>query len=200
MARRSQTHWIADQRQIAALASPLRQEIVDVVESAGPCSIAQIAASLGYPPDRLYFHLRRLLAVGLLVNNGKTGSGRTAAATFDVPGRPLRIRYDRRNKKSMRSVAAVQDGLLRLSRRDLKRAMASPNAVVTGPLRNTWAGRSRGCLTPPQIHRLNRLIEEITALVRNGNMQPGAQPVAFTFVLAPSRTTRGRGPSSGVRK
>ena len=195
-----QAYWIDDRRQIAALASPLRQEIVDVVTSAGPCSIARMAAALSRPPDRLYFHIRRLQAVGLLTQNGTVGNGRSAAALYDVPGRPLRIRYDRRDKGRTRAIGAVQDGALRLARRDLKRAMASPSSVVTGPLRDTWGGRSRGWLTPAQIRRLNRLIEQIINLVRSGDSRKAANPVAFTFVLAPPRQRSSKlNPSSEIR-
>lgn len=200
MAKQGKTYWIADLRQIVALASPLRQEIVDVVESGGPCSIAQIASALGYPPDRLYFHIRRLETVGLLLRRGQSGSGRSAAAIYDVPGRPLRVRYDRRDKKAMRSVAAVQDGLLRLARRDMRRAMTSPQSIVTGPLRDTWAGRARGWLTPAQLRRLNHLVEEMSALVRSGTLREGTKPVAFTFVTAPPRSNGRHGKQKGVCK
>ncbi|HKQ50281.1 MAG TPA: helix-turn-helix domain-containing protein [Phycisphaerae bacterium] len=200
MTRNRQTYWIDEQRQIAALASPLRQEIVDVVTATGPCSIARMAAALGRPPDRLYFHIRRLEAVGLLTQNGTVGNGRTAAALYDVPGRPLRIRYDRRDKSRTRAIGAVHDGVLRLARRDLKRAMASARSVVNGPLRDTWGGRSRGWMTSTQIRRLNRLIEQMINLVRSGDARKGAKPVAFTFVLAPPRQRPAKPKSIGVKK
>jgi helix-turn-helix protein len=200
MAQNRQTYWIDDRRQIAALASPLRQEIVDVVTAAGPCSIARMAAALGRPADRLYFHVRQLEAVGLLHHNGTVGNGRSSAALYDVPGRPLRIRYDRCDKARVRAIGAVQDGALRLARRDIRRAMGSPSSVVTGPLRDTWGGRSRGWVTPPQLRRLNRLIEQMINLVRSGDARSGAKPVAFTFVLAPPRQRPAKPKSIGEKK
>jgi predicted ArsR family transcriptional regulator len=57
----------------------------------GSSSVNELAASLDLPPDRLYYHLRHLVAAGLVVVGGhrETGSGRAervyaAAATEPV--------------------------------------------------------------------------------------------------------------------
>lgn len=183
-------YWITDKKQLAALASPLRQEIVDAVSAAGACTIVRIAEVLSCQPDRLYFHIRRLVAVGLLIQRGVNGNGRKAAAVYDVPGRPLRIRHNQRSKEEVRSVTAIQDAILRLSRRDLKHALASPDSVTGGDYRDTRAGRSRGWLTPAELRRLNRLVERMHELVRRGSWRPGTKPIALTFIIAPPRRPR----------
>src|SRR3954463_6659873 len=66
---------IADARQIRALASPIRQDILDAVTAIGPCSVAQLAVALGKPADGLYYHIRRLLDVGLLMEVAADGGG-----------------------------------------------------------------------------------------------------------------------------
>jgi predicted transcriptional regulator len=180
-------YWISRKPQLAALASPLRQEIVDVVESAGPCSIARIAHSLGRRPDTLYFHVRRLAAVGLLIQSGTSGRGRQSAAIYDVPGKTMRIRYKPGNGGKAGAVTGVTDSVLRLARRDLKRAMVSPVSILNGPLRDTWAGRVRGWLTQSEVRRLNNLVEEALTLIRGGTIRATARQVALTFVLAPPK-------------
>ncbi|HET9620627.1 MAG TPA: helix-turn-helix domain-containing protein, partial [Kofleriaceae bacterium] len=49
---------IVEPRAIAALASPVRQEILDTVEAlGGTATIAELAAQLGRPADGLYYHV-----------------------------------------------------------------------------------------------------------------------------------------------
>lgn len=193
----AQPYMIKDPRQLAALASPMRQEIVDAVEATGPCTIARLAEAVGTPADRLYFHIRRLESVGLLLRKGVTGNGRDAAATYDLPGRPLRISYEDRSHRQMRKVAAIHDGVLRLARRDFRHAIGTPESVLAGMLRDTWGGRARGWLTPAEIRRLNRLMEELLNLVRGGSWRKDARPIALSFVIAPPR--RQRQPSKARR-
>src|SRR5262245_35684610 len=78
--------------QLRLLASPVRQEIVDVLESAGARSVAELGALLGRPADALYHHLRRLVAVGL-VEVERRQVGRHAFAVYDLRERPVRISY-----------------------------------------------------------------------------------------------------------
>lgn len=192
------TYWITDARQIRALASVARQEIVDAVTSAGPCTIAVIAETLGVPPDRLYFHVRRLMKVGLLVSVGKNGKGREEASLYDLPGRPLRLGGGTSAKGGQRAVGEIHDGIVRLARRDIRRAARQGDVPVEGPSREFWVGRVRGWLTPVEIRKLNGLIEETLKLVREGRPRAGARPIAFSFVLAPPRRAGTTKLSKGV--
>jgi len=183
--------------QLTALASPLRQEIVDAITAAGPCSIAEVGELLGRPADRLYFHIKHLLRAGLLVKAGTRKEGRAVAVLFDVPGRPLRLRYKPGDPRNIEGVRGVLDGVLRLARRDFKRALESGNSTVNGPGRDTWGGRTKGWLTDEQIQEVNRAVEGISRLLAAARPRPGARPVAFTFVLVPEQTTKAPTPKRG---
>jgi predicted transcriptional regulator len=71
---------ISTPRQIRVLASPVRQDIVETVDAAGPCSVAELARLLGMPADGLYYHIRRLSSADLLkAVNAKSKRGRGEA-------------------------------------------------------------------------------------------------------------------------
>lgn len=168
--------------QVRALASPLRQEIFDVLEAAGPCSVAELAQRLARAPDSLYFHLRRLARVGLVVELERRQVGRHVFRRFDVAARPMRID---RAKARGRDMDALVGGMLRLAQRDFRRGLAEPSRVILGAGRNHAAARVRGWLDAARLARANRLLEELGALLRSGRPAPGAQPVALAWVLAP---------------
>lgn len=168
--------------QLRALASPLRQELLDLLEAAGPLSIAELGAQLGRAPDALYFHVRRLVRVGLVREHGRRRDGRHACALYDAIGRPLRID---RQKARRRELDAVVGGILRLAARDYRRASASGRAVAQGAARNHCGARVRGWLDGAELARVNALLEELSACLRGGRPGAGREPVALAFVLAP---------------
>jgi DNA-binding Lrp family transcriptional regulator len=170
--------------QIRALSSPVRQEIVDAIEAAGPSTIAEVAASLGRRPDALYFHTRELEKVGLLRRVGTRGEGRSAAAVFDLPVRPLRLDYATARGRAARLGPAL-DALLRLARRDTRRALYAAEAVADGPGRDLWVARFRGRVTPSDLARINALLEECAGILRESRTGPDARPVALAFALTP---------------
>src|SRR5262245_7878876 len=90
---RTRSYQIRDVRAIRALSSPLRQSILDLVVGRGPLSVADLAKELSRPADRLYYHVRVLQRAGLLLARPDVaGSGR-AETRFDVPGRPMLLKY-----------------------------------------------------------------------------------------------------------
>jgi hypothetical protein len=175
--------WIETPAQLRSLASPVRQEIVDVLVSAGPASISDIAGYLGRPADGLYFHIRNLLRSGLLIERPPRIRGRHVAALYDVLGRPLRIRW---LPERHPAVVRVMRGALRLAARELERSLGRPYASTDGPARTLWSGRSKGWVSPADLRRINALISKLTALLQRGKPGRGRTLQTFTFVSAPT--------------
>lgn len=175
---------------LRVLVSPVRQEIVDAVVSAGPCTIADLGRHLGRAPDSLYFHVKRLEGAGLLVARDAARRGRHVAAVYDVPGRPVRIRFESGSSEPFRrSVNSVVQGAIRLGARDFAKAIDSPSAVTRGRRRNLWGGRAKGWVGAAEVEELNVLIARASEILHSGRPGPGRKPVSFTFVLAPARTS-----------
>lgn len=172
---------------LRALNSPVRQEIVDAFVAAGPCTIAELAHHLGRASDSLYFHVKRLAEVGLLVERDSRRDGRHVASVYDVPGRPIRIRYRAGSQGAARarSIDSVVQGAIRLGARDFSRAVASGSASTEGRGRNLWGGRAKGWVDEHDLAELNTLIERASAILHGGRPGPGRRPASFTFVLAP---------------
>src|SRR5262245_6292104 len=161
-----------------ALVTPARQEIVDVLEAAGPSSVARIAELTGRPADALYHHLRRLERVGLVVATRRK-QGRHVFAVYDVVRRPLRL------ARGGADVAAVMGAAQRQAWREFQAALESGAGLTEGPRRTLWGSRSRGWLSPAQLQRANELLSELCATLRAGEPAPGRVPVSLTFLFAP---------------
>jgi len=156
-------HLIQSPAAVRALLSPIRQEIIDALESSQACSMAELAQLLGRQPDALYFHVRRLLKVGLLIEREPRKTGRHVAAVYDLPGRPMRL--DHNQAANQRVLAKVVAAALRLASRDTTRSLLRGEPAM-GLARTAWAGRCKGWLSPTDIARVNRHIEQIQSIVK----------------------------------
>jgi hypothetical protein len=186
---------ITEARQIRALTSPIRQDILDAVKAIGPCSVAELAATLGKPADGLYYHIKRLLDVRLLTEAPSNGKGR-ADLRLDVAHNAFYLDYQPANRANKSAVLRVIASMLRSAERTFRRGFTPETAVVKGPRRNLWAARSRGALSSEELVELNELLHRLNTLMRAGRRDEAGDDrertmYELTFVLAPA-TSRDR--------
>ena len=175
---------IRDVRHIRSIASPVRAAALDALEVIGPATMAELADALGYPADGLYYHLAGLERFGLVIRSGP--DRKTGAARFDVPGRPMTLKYQLGSRPHARATTAVVATMLRSASRGFRRAYAPGLATVEGAYRNLRAGRRTAWLTRKDLRALNHHIERIHQLFGRGRPhRSGARLHEFTYVVAP---------------
>lgn len=157
----AQCYVIRKQKELAALASVARQEIVDVLAEAETLSVADIAAILGRPADALYFHLRALKIAGLVRQAGYRYRGWRKEALFRTISPELRLQYEPGSEPNRRAVTAIVSSMLRLGIRDFRRAFQRGDVIVVGRHRELWGLRRVSRLTLPQLAAVNRSIERM---------------------------------------
>jgi len=159
--RRRQPFVIRDARAIALLASPVRQAILDCISAGGPASVAGLSRQLRRPADRLYYHVRLLEKAGLVVDAGSGRTKRRTEAKFDVPGRPMLMKYLPMTPRNRRAIDRVISAVLRSARRDFSRALTSARIRVEGSNRELWAGRVEANLTAGELTAINAWLDKI---------------------------------------
>ena len=158
MGSAGQRHVIRNRKQLRALTSAARQEIVDVLAEMGTASVAEIAAILGRPADALYFHLRALQNAGLVKQAGDRARGRRREALFRTVAPELFLHYEPASRENRRAVTAIVSSMLRLGIRDFGRAFAGGDVIVAGRQRELWALRKTARLSLQQLVEVNRSI------------------------------------------
>src|SRR5262249_31056625 len=78
---------VKEPRRVSALASPLRIELVGVLQTHGPSSIRELAVHLARPADGLYHHVRILMKAGMVVEKSRRKSGRRMEAVYALTAR-----------------------------------------------------------------------------------------------------------------
>lgn len=170
--------------QIALLASPARIEIMDTLEAlGGAVSVAELAQALGRPADGLYYHLRQL-ADGDLIEEELAGAGRRYR-TRTRPGARLRLRYKPGKTDNARAVRRVAASTARVAARDFARALADPDTVVEGALRELWVSRAKGWVGAAELAQINRLLNQLGNLLQRPRAPSRNKLIALSWVLAP---------------
>lgn len=182
---RGKTVWVRSPEQIEALTSPVRQSILDRIEAKGACSVKELAASLNRPPDSLYYHVKTLVRVGLLVESGSRQSKRRDEALYDLCARRWHIAYEPDNPDNAGAVSKVTAGILRQAERDFRGGLAHPRAVVRGAGRNLWSLRLESKLTRSELREVNHHLEQILSILRKPERGAGGQLCAISWVIAP---------------
>ncbi len=176
---------IRDVRQIRLLASPARQAIIDALESSGPQSAAALGTILGYAPDALYHHLRKLARGGLVTVEQQPGGRGKRCAVFALKATGTRLHYDPSNHQNRKAISAVAATMLRDASRAFAKAIKH-NPVVAGRRRDLWVGRRTGWLTQRELEQLNDRLHEIVKLMESATPGRGRTKLyALTFSLSP---------------
>ncbi len=182
---RRRTYLIRRPEQIEALVSPLRQLIVDTLEYHGPCTIAALGHELGRPADSLYYHVRKLLHVGLLVERGHRKSGLKDESVYDVPANRMELRYLPGDHGIAARVLKAAKATARLAERDFRAGLGSGRAVTSGGRRNLWSARRMGWLSNADLEEVNRLLWRLDVLLEKPRSPRRNRLCALTWILAP---------------
>lgn len=83
---------IDDPSVLAALYDPLRYRLFRLLES--PRSVAELAADVGMPANRLYYHVRRLVECGLVRQVDARASGRHTERIYGRAAAQIRFSGD----------------------------------------------------------------------------------------------------------
>lgn len=172
-------------REIALLAAPARQELIDTLEAlGGEASVATLAAQLGRPADGLYYHLRLLLRGGLLDELPDEGDGRRYRTKAEQGAR-LQLRYRGGRNAGAAAMEKVGASMLRIASRDFASALREGDVVTDGPEREICASRTKGWVDSKDLAEINRLLGRALQLLHKPRSAARDKLIAVTVVIAP---------------
>ena len=176
-----------DQR--AAVASPLRIEILGLFVSAEPLAISDMAALMNRSPGSLYHHVRILEKAGFLQQTGTRPKGKRHEALY-LPT-ASRFEYDTSSgEDAITSAVKLMATGFRMAERDLEAALRSDNPAMGGPDRNFYAFRLHVRASPELLKKINEHMNAVLDLISpsektSSEFGPDDQHVSLTLALLP---------------
>ena len=181
--------------QMNALIAPARMEILEAIQVHGQQTAADLAGRLGREPDRLYYHLKKLVGAGVLVEEGArevAAPGRNGTVYAVAAKAGFGMELDPGSRAAREVWARGARTLLRQAAREVDRALESGEVRARGRRPNLALSRSKAWLTDADLAVLNRHIVAIEDLLRKRSARRAGRLHALTITLAPLEDSRKR--------
>jgi hypothetical protein len=174
---------------MAELFKPARLEVYENLQIAGPSSIANLALRLGRPADSLYYHVKKLLAIGVIEERSEKGRERNGpgpkGAVYSVVARFLDVELNPKSRLSREVWAECGASVLRVGMRDFTKALESGDVRPEGARRNLVLQRVKARLNASQLKEVNGHLEALQELLCRHAENTKGDLHAITFLMTP---------------
>jgi DNA-binding transcriptional ArsR family regulator len=171
---------ITEAKQLRALASPVRSQIMEILRQGGERSVAEIAELVGATGPAMHYQIAQLVGVGLVVRAGKRRVGPRSESLYRAISRKIVLAAKPESAEYMKAMLAVATASIRR----LEREVASAHQLSSEPHFRV-IGR-KGYIAQDDLPNLYALIEQAASLLRPAKESEDDEPLslrAFTIKL-----------------
>jgi len=165
--KRNTTMTVDRPHQRAALASPLRIEILGLFTHADDLSIAEMARLMGRKAGSLYHHVGILEKAGFVKRTGTRPRGKRHEALFGLTANRFEVGAPTGEDEPIDHAVKAMASAFRMSERDLEAALRDRTARKEGDDRNLFAARLHLRASPELLAKINGHIEAIMELLQS---------------------------------
>ena len=146
----------------------------------------EIGAYLDRVPEAVYYHVHALRRAGLIKRAGERIVGGRKEAIYESVADGFRLEPGRASSSFRESMADTCDAMLRFAGRNYRRGVTSKKAVFEGDARNVLTRCATVRLSPRQLARVNRKLDELVRLLLECDAVGDGGAVTFAAVLSPA--------------
>jgi DNA-binding transcriptional ArsR family regulator len=166
-------------RELGALVSPLRVEIVELLQARGPSSIAELARELSRTPHSLYYHVHALARARLLIERERRKVGKREEIVWALAAERFEIERAPTSPLAVRALERSGAALLRRAERELCRSIRS------GADEHSMLGARRARLDRAGLARVQRALDALDRTLAREHERGRGRAHLCTFVLTP---------------
>lgn len=167
--------------QVRALRTPIRQRVLSALQELGPCSVREVAETLGWKPASLYYHVKQLVDVGLAAEVDQRPAHHRSEAIYEAVAREVEVDPTIRTPTFLDALWDTYRAALRACERWLERALQAEHAG-TGPRRDTAVRQWIIRLAPEHVDELRKRIEDLDRFIAENDNAEAADRYALTLV------------------
>lgn len=180
----SPTFQVVGAAQLKALVSTVRGNIYSHATAFGPLSVREIADLIGAAPSSLYYHIEKLLAVGLLVEAGSRQTAGKPEQLYDTPVRRMRMLQALQDPKNNKVLKAIVGSICKQANRDFAKGLLSPDRRASGARRNIRFAKLICRPTAESMAKINACFDELGELITEA-VDGAGERVMFSWIVAP---------------
>jgi DNA-binding transcriptional ArsR family regulator len=186
---------VHDKAQLRCIVNARRHDIVDQLAARGPMSVRELAAAIHARPSALYYHLRVLVRVGLVVEDGHRVVRRKREVLYACPAPRMRFKRALHDPRHAPTFVRIAASMSRQMQRDFRRGILSPGGVTDGGRRNLGLFRLVGSPDAKTLRQINRRLDEVAELLWQSAGTSG-DVISLAWVMAPLAPGAGKGKSA----
>jgi predicted ArsR family transcriptional regulator len=187
MAKRKQRYVIQDPKQVNALTSPFRHHLIRTLSSIGPATVRELAEALDRSAESLYYHLRALERVGLVLNKNESPT-ENCDAVYDTPARLILTDPKASDRPYLKAYHKSASALLRLADRQFGRAIDHQIEERKTRSISLRIQQLNVRLAPSAQRELAAKMDELLTFLTENDQGAGSDSIAVTLVSCPIRS------------
>ena len=187
MAPRRKTLHIKSAKQVRALRTPFRQEIVQALTKLGACTVRELADELDHEPAALYYHVHALEEAGIAVETDKRSGGGRPEGVYELVAERIQIDRSETSEPFLSALAELQRATLRTAERELTRAVEARGDGTAQEMTSPVLLRLTSRLSPRATTRATKMIRELADFLAESDDPDAETPHSLTVVFAPVR-------------
>ncbi len=190
MARTHRVHPIKTVAQLRGIETPVRQQIIAVLELHGDTPVRELAEHLGCMPSSLYYHLGVLERARLVEVQQRPGRTRPETV-YRLVARMIEIDPVSQSPAFLAALGRTYAAFLRLAVRHVSAALETRRSVRRGSRQDLRVRQYNLRLTPARQRELNQRLDELEAWLRDPAFTNEGRRFSFTLAMSPAPATRG---------
>lgn len=170
-----------------ALTSPIRFDIVGLLSSCGPSSVNDLAWQMGRNSDSLYYHVRKLVAVEMVIPAGERSlPGQNSETLYRINGSHVVV-DDLEVPEARPYLTRLLAATLRMTDREVRQALESEEGALThsGPERTFDARRDLVWLGAEDLEQVNEHLAAVRDIIESRRHNRRGRLFSITTFLAP---------------
>ena len=182
-AKRSKTARFSEARTLKAIASPLRMELIQAFVHGDRLTVQDIARHVGKPHSSLYYHIRKLVDVGVLVEVEKRLKGRRYESVYSVVAERLEFAASESASAQRDAMSRLVTSMLRQASREFETALESD--TLAGHEVFQAGRRQRAWLTAKDLAQIETLLDRIEKICTKRTREEGTKLYSMLSLMVP---------------
>jgi len=173
-----------------ALTSPIRMQIISIMEKHGDRSVREIASHLGMLPESVYNHVHELVKLGLLVESGRRSGTTRSEALFRLIADRVHVDWASASPTYRTALKKATRVAHRLSERVMEEAIDDADCPINRPGARARFQQESVILDEKHLRELLVRLEELDSFLAEKHDPEAEDVYVVTVAVGPLR--RGR--------
>ncbi len=173
---------IREPRQLRALRTPLRQEILQTMSLLGSASVKEIASALGRAPASLYYHIHELNNAGLIRAKAERRSGTKMERVYETTADQILIDRTKCSKAFVRALEDLHRATLAQATREVTSALSAKSEGRASD-DSLMLVRLSARLSRWDVKEARRMLDELAAFIGEHDSPGNEKTFAFTAAM-----------------